>query len=180
MGSPTSPALSNFSCIEMDRELETMARSNKIIYSRYVDDLTFSSNEPIHAGIFNDIQQILTGHSYRINMKKVSWMGETDQKIVTGLILKDRPHVTAAFLNDLEKNLRRFKHVLEFSAVSVSGVSGEWIDNFKQHLQGKLRFLQMVYGCNSPVYNKMSHLFADAFNTKPFAESFNWNNFPYF
>ncbi|MCZ2459985.1 MAG: hypothetical protein LC128_10215 [Chitinophagales bacterium] len=106
-------------------------------------------------------------------------MGESDEKMVTGLILKDRPVLPEAFLTDLESNLKRFKHVLEFSAVSKGHTPAEWIGQFEEHLQGKLRFLQMVYGHQHPVVKRLSSMYDDAYNTKPFAESFSWNDFPY-
>jgi hypothetical protein len=69
---------------------------------------------------------------------------------------------------------------MEFSAINDHGAPVDWVRKFKEHLDGKLRFLQMIYGCRSEVYKKMSGLYTDAFNTKPFVESFNWNSFPYF
>ena len=106
-------------------------------------------------------------------------MGENDEKTVTGLILKDKPQVPDLFLSDLESNLKKYKHVLEFSSVSNKGTPTEWIAQFKEHLLGKLRFLQMVYGYQHPVTNKMYQMYNDAYNTRAFVESFNWNDFPY-
>lgn len=180
MGSPTSPVLSNFCTRETDKELELLAREHRITYTRYVDDLTFSSNQPINADIFYGIQQILATHSYRINAKKICWMGADDEKIVTGLILKNKPEVSSVFLDELENNINRLKHVIEFSAISHVGASLESVKAFKMHLLGKLRFLQMVYGSKHEVYVKMTKLYYEAFNAQPFAESFNWNSFPYY
>lgn len=180
MGSPTSPVLSNFATIGLDTELEVLCKEQKITYTRYVDDLCFSSFKPIEADFFNGVQQILSTQSYRMNVNKVKWMGEADCKIVTGLILAERPEIPDSFFDDLEKGIARFKNVLEFSAVSRQWASGDWIQKYKLQLLGKLRFLQMVYGMGSEKYKKMSRLYNEAFNTQPFVESFNWNNFPYF
>lgn len=179
MGSPTSPVLTNFATIELDNELQQFARENKITYSRYVDDLSFSSNQSITGSHFHHIQHIITHKGFTINTQKIQWMGENDEKTVTGLILKDKPQVPDLFLSDLESNLKKYKHVLEFSSVSNKGTPAEWIAQFKEHLLGKLRFLQMVYGYQHPVTNKMYQMYNDAYNTRAFVESFNWNDFPY-
>jgi hypothetical protein len=180
MGSPASPALTNFCTREMDIALEQLAKENHLVYTRYVDDLSFSSQQPITSGIFYEIQQVLENNSFRMNMKKMNWMGENDVKMVTGLELKERPHVTALFLEDLEINIKKFKHVIEFSTLTNGGASLDSVNRFKQHLLGKLRFLIMIYGSENPIYKKMHALYLDAFNARPFVESFNWKSFPYF
>ena len=43
-GAPTSPVLSNFICIELDHALQAWSGNHHVNYSRYADDLTFSSN----------------------------------------------------------------------------------------------------------------------------------------
>lgn len=41
IGAPTSPVLSNFACLEMDKELAAFCLLKDIDYTRYADDLTF-------------------------------------------------------------------------------------------------------------------------------------------
>lgn len=43
-GAPTSPVISNYICRRLDNELIAFARKHKINYSRYADDITFSTN----------------------------------------------------------------------------------------------------------------------------------------
>ena len=42
-GAPTSPIITNLICSKMDYQLEKLARNSYMKYSRYADDLTFSS-----------------------------------------------------------------------------------------------------------------------------------------
>jgi RNA-directed DNA polymerase len=44
-GAPTSPVLSNFIAASLDRRLTRLARANKCKYSRYADDITFSTTQ---------------------------------------------------------------------------------------------------------------------------------------
>ena len=49
-GFPTSPVLSNMVCAQMDSQLAELAEQNGVTYSRYADDMTFSSdNDVLHA-----------------------------------------------------------------------------------------------------------------------------------
>src|SRR6266568_2538034 len=43
-GAPTSPVISNMICWKLDRELEKLAHYNKCTYTRYADDITFSTS----------------------------------------------------------------------------------------------------------------------------------------
>jgi RNA-directed DNA polymerase len=179
MGSPTSPVLSNFAARELDNSLLLFAKENNITFTRYVDDLSFSCKTKITAAHFYEIQAILSQKGFIMNTEKVNWMGEKDEKIVTGLVLKERPEVQQGFISELEANLKRYKHVLEFTSVTNARYPKDWIDQYKDLLEGKLHFLQMVYGHQHPLVKRIDSMYKDAYNTKPFMESFSWNNFPY-
>jgi len=43
-GAPTSPVLSNLAARELDRRLDRLAKKFKLAYTRYADDITFSTN----------------------------------------------------------------------------------------------------------------------------------------
>ena len=48
-GSPCSPILSNMVCINLDRRLSGLARRFRVDYTRYADDMTFSSDHSVYA-----------------------------------------------------------------------------------------------------------------------------------
>jgi RNA-directed DNA polymerase len=43
-GAPTSPIISNMICAKMDRQLSKLARDHNCTYTRYADDITFSTS----------------------------------------------------------------------------------------------------------------------------------------
>ncbi len=45
IGAPTSPLISNFVAYDFDRNLSEWCLSQGVVYSRYADDLTFSTNK---------------------------------------------------------------------------------------------------------------------------------------
>lgn len=93
VGAPSSPILSNSIMFEFDCVMVDWCESNKIIYTRYADDLVFSTNvkdgfksiEPI-------ILQALSMLRYpalRLNAKKTIHVSKRNQRRVTGLILNN-------------------------------------------------------------------------------------------
>jgi RNA-directed DNA polymerase len=46
-GAPSSPVLSNMICFRLDRGLLSIAKEARCIYTRYADDVTFSSYQPL-------------------------------------------------------------------------------------------------------------------------------------
>ena len=48
-GAPTSPVLSNMICFRLDKKLLAFAKGARCIYTRYADDITFSSRQPMTA-----------------------------------------------------------------------------------------------------------------------------------
>jgi RNA-directed DNA polymerase len=45
-GAPTSPVISNMICSKMDGELQQLAKTHRCYFTRYVDDMTFSTSLP--------------------------------------------------------------------------------------------------------------------------------------
>jgi RNA-directed DNA polymerase len=85
-GAPTSPALSNLVFIKTGKNLQQFAMSNGLIFTAFIDDLTFSS-----AVDFKDISQkiieILQADGYRISHAKTNY--KTKNPKVTGVIVKN-------------------------------------------------------------------------------------------
>ena len=48
-GSPCSPILSNMVCVDLDRRLSGLAKQFRVDYTRYADDITFSSNRHVYS-----------------------------------------------------------------------------------------------------------------------------------
>jgi RNA-directed DNA polymerase len=46
-GAPTSPIISNYICRAMDRDLARLAMTHRCYYSRYADDLVFSTDRSV-------------------------------------------------------------------------------------------------------------------------------------
>lgn len=91
IGAPTSPSISNTILYDFDTAIETLCLNKNISYSRYADDLAFSTN---HKGILfdslNDVQKTLDNCQYptiSINPSKTVFLSRKDNMHITGLVL---------------------------------------------------------------------------------------------
>jgi RNA-directed DNA polymerase len=66
-GAPTSPALSNLVFAEVDREISALSLDRRLTYSRYADDLTFSSLRPIPRLFVAEIDRLLVARGFALN-----------------------------------------------------------------------------------------------------------------
>jgi RNA-directed DNA polymerase len=155
MGSPTSPPLSNFATISLDQELLKWAGQNEITYTRYVDDLSFSSKKPITDQNFEQILQITGSFQFKIDPEKTKWFGKEDPKEITGLIVGKSVTIPDRFLKDFEKSLLKMKEVCNFTDQLPDAHVFEWIEKMKKMMHGRLAFISSVYGKNHPVFLRL-------------------------
>jgi Reverse transcriptase (RNA-dependent DNA polymerase) len=92
IGAPTSPKISNAICFEMDEQLLAMAKQFDVIYTRYADDLFFSSTEPnllrkVQRATTRIIKNLKTPSGLKLNKSKTRHSSMRGRRVVTGLIL---------------------------------------------------------------------------------------------
>ena len=85
-GASTSPIVSNLVCAGLDTDLTRYASVQKMRYSRYADDLTFSGEAPPDLAA---IRRIVEQHKFKLREDKVrtQWRGKS--QYVTGLSVGD-------------------------------------------------------------------------------------------
>lgn len=107
-GAPTSPFLSNILCRRMDHHLYKWAVNNGFRYSRYADDLAFSTNKSqLAEDDWRQIEEIVCSEGFQINEKKRRLVPNRNRQVVTGLVVNgSRPNVRREFV----KNLRALLH----------------------------------------------------------------------
>ncbi|MUJ21357.1 reverse transcriptase family protein [Aliivibrio fischeri] len=88
-GAPTSPSLSNIIFFDIDCKLQKLASKNNLIYSRYADDITFSSFYKMDRSTFLEIKlsvvKILNYYRFSLNKKKVRFIHSGMPKFVLGI-----------------------------------------------------------------------------------------------
>jgi RNA-directed DNA polymerase len=91
IGAPSSPAISNCVMYGFDDAMSQLARQYSCIYSRYADDIVFSTNVPYVLGeVLREVRQYLAVHTVpalRINEGKVVFNSKKRRVRITGLVI---------------------------------------------------------------------------------------------
>tara|TARA_R110002012_G_scaffold279451_10_gene467713 strand:+ start:3902 stop:4831 length:930 start_codon:yes stop_codon:yes gene_type:complete len=93
IGSPASPIISNIVMYELDGLINSMAKKidSSSVYTRYADDIIFSSNRKNACEDFykqlDDLLKSVSSPSLIINPKKTIYMSKANRRMVTGLII---------------------------------------------------------------------------------------------
>jgi len=80
-GTPTSTHIANLVFLETDLKLIDICNKNSITYTRYVDDLTFSSQQDFRQ-LLNDILEIIVSGDFKLSYRKTKYSGN---QTVTGI-----------------------------------------------------------------------------------------------
>lgn len=91
-GAPTSGAIANFVCTELDARLERFAELNGFVYTRYSDDILISSRNPEFSReaaveLLREISSILKHFGLSLNTSKTRIYGPSAAKHYLGLII---------------------------------------------------------------------------------------------
>lgn len=89
-GSPCSPKLANLSAWNLDVRIQGYVGKRGINYTRYADDLSFSSLVPKKVvQIIPMINSIIENEKFRVNPSKTRIAGLSRAKVVTGLVISN-------------------------------------------------------------------------------------------
>ena len=93
IGAPSSPLLSNSIMFDFDERMNAWCNARNVEYTRYADDITFSSME---SGIYSEIEYALRNviretayPNLRLNNKKTTHVSKKSQRRVTGVIINN-------------------------------------------------------------------------------------------
>lgn len=136
-GAPTSPALANLVLRRLDQELVEKASLLKIKYSRYADDLTFSSSGPISVDFLGSIREIVEREGFQLKDKKTRFAGQGARLEVTGVVINEKIQPnrvwrkrTRATLHKLSKAPRLTRRNLSF-LLGIKGMANQFPDSLQ-------------------------------------------------
>jgi hypothetical protein len=107
-GSPASPAISNLIAYRLDRKVQGLARKMNFTYTRYADDLSFStSKEHVKTGhkLLYFLKQIIESEGFIMHPEKTQIMRKGGLQKVTGIVVNEKPNVERT-------QLRKFRSLL--------------------------------------------------------------------
>ncbi|MEA3408593.1 MAG: reverse transcriptase domain-containing protein [Chloroflexota bacterium] len=171
-GAPTSPVVSNMICAKMDSQLLRLAQRNRCVYTRYVDDMTFSTSLPSfpkklarlgssgQVEIGSELEGIIAENGFEINDRKVRLQTKYGRQEVTGLTVNEFPNVDRKFIRQIRAMLHAWK---EFGLAAAEDEFFRRYDkkhrnpdkerpSFAHIVKGKIEFLGMVRGKDDSYY----------------------------
>lgn len=113
-GAPTSPAITNLLCRRLDARMAGIARKHGFAYTRYADDLTFSTKSGDRdAGrkLLWQVRRVIEEEGFHLHPDKLRTLGKGRRHDVTGLVVNERLSVP----RDDVRNFRALLHRMEKS-----------------------------------------------------------------
>ena len=142
-GAPTSPVISNICAMTLDNRLSGLARRFHLTYTRYADDITFSSNHNVYqkdGEFMAELNRIIAECRFTINPKKTRLQKRGSRQEVTGLTVVQKTNVSRKYMKNLRVLIHRIKYQESPTMHDINVV------------RGKLNFLRMVKGADNPTY----------------------------
>jgi len=169
-GAPTSPIITNMICDNLDRRLAGLAKRFGLRYSRYADDITFSSMHNVYQsnGAFGaELKRIINGQGFTINESKTRLQKRGSRQEVTGIIISEKLNVTQKYVRDIRNLLyiwERYGYLTAFSRFFPKyslekGHVKKGMPDMINVLDGKLMYLKMVKGEEDSVFLRLYNRF---------------------
>ena len=154
MGAPSSPIVSNIVCRTLDFRLTQLLRqsfADAIVYTRYADDLSFSSIDAFPLFFDQLVIDALWKEGFEVNPKKYRMAGPKQAKYVTGIKVNKKLNVDRRYY----RLLRAILHDAETNGLSKA------LQNYARHHQsnkaitekqflrillGKIKYMERVKG----------------------------------
>ena len=165
-GAPTSPLLTNAICDKLDRRLAGVAKRFKVRYSRYADDITFSSMHNVYqenSDFRIEVKRVIADQGFIINDKKTRLQKRGVRQEVTGLTVNEKVNVCRQYISDLRWILNLWekkgyaiaysKFYPKYKIEKGHVKKGEPV--MENVIGGKLDYLRMVKGANNITYKKL-------------------------
>lgn len=180
-GAATSPILTNAICEKLDIRLTGLSKRFGIEYSRYADDITFSSMHNVYVsengdkesiyekdGFFDrELRRIINSQNFHINEKKVRLQKRGYKQEVTGLLVNEKVNTPRFYI----KEIRQWLHVWETKGYDEAyafflnkylrnkGELKNGKPNMHLVIEGKLLYLKMIKGDANKSYQKLKTRF---------------------
>lgn len=184
MGAPTSPIISNMICFKMDGLLQKFAKENNCVYTRYCDDITFSTwtnnfrknviniSDPLTLG--TQLTEIIKSSGFEINTAKTSLRHFNYRQYATGLTINQFPNIRRSYIKNTKAMLHNFnkdefqalnnfkqKHFTKYNHISDHTILYQI---FRKCLLGRINYIGFVRGLNDPIFNKLMIKYYEKFD----------------
>lgn len=149
-GAPSSPMLSNIVCFKLDETLEKLAIESGLRYTRYSDDITFSTdsinfNRKNATFFLSKVFSVLKSYGFEPNKTKTEIIPPSSKKIVLGLNVDKR---SVSLDKNIKYKIKQHIHFCLHSGVGPinhakrKGFSS--VIGFRNHLKGLINYAKSI------------------------------------
>ena len=176
-GAPTSPILTNVICQKLDIRLTGVSKRFGLRYSRYADDITFSSMQNVYQNdgeFIKELNRIIVDQGFDIKESKTRLQKTGYRQEVTGLLVNIKANVQQRYIKQLRMWLYYWESYgyekayyyffQQYMTEKENIVKGK--PDMEEVIKGKLNFLKMVKGLDNEMYIKLKNRF-DILVNKP-------------
>ncbi|EAW26968.1 RNA-directed DNA polymerase (Reverse transcriptase) [Alteromonadales bacterium TW-7] len=150
-GSPCSPVITNLITHSLDIRLASLAKKHKCTYTRYADDITFSTrlsefpaqimwhdSTTYRAG--KALRKEISRSGFSINNSKTRIQYKDSRQNVTGLVVNKKPNIKQEYWRLVRAKCNKLFKTGKFTVVE----DGEKKDGNISELEGQLNFIDQV------------------------------------
>lgn len=175
-GSPCSPVISNLVAHIMDMHIVRLAAAVGCTYSRYADDLTFSTNKkdfPPEIAVRSEdqphvwqpgerLREIITHSNFQVNPRKTRMQYRDSRQDVTGLVVNDKINIRREYRHNVRAMVYSLFRTGSFQVYAPVTKDGATILEKREgkldELHGRLGFIDGIdlYNKNNQPQDKSS------------------------
>lgn len=177
-GAPSSPIITNLICQIFDFHVLHLAKKYKLDYTRYADDLTFSTNDKkfleIKDSFLKDLESEIKSNGFAINKRKTRLSYRSSKQVVTGLIVNKKLNVDRQYCR--ETNSMAFS-LYKNGTFQIDGQPGSIAQ-----LEGRFSFINQLDRYNNKIdkelyyFNQKINNQLDRFSSRINVEKHHFNN----
>lgn len=139
-GAPTSPIISNLIFNIVDLRILALAKKYKLSYTRYADDMSFSTNNRTfrteYINFINELRVLLENSGFKINENKTRLAYYSSRQEVTGLTVNKKINVSRKFIKQTRAMVDQLFKTNSFKIDNVFGT--------EEQLEGRLAFINQL------------------------------------
>lgn len=182
-GAPTSPVLSNMICFRLDTALLQVAKSARAIYTRYADDITFSTYQPPSAlfessvppsghfspdALATTLLNAFANNGFIVNPDKAHYADRHARRIVTGLKINEIINVDRRYVRNLRAALHSVRTLgVDQAQERFQTQYGGGSTSLAAYLAGKTSWLSFIKGPADPLARSVILQFNQCFPDVP-------------
>jgi len=147
-GAATSPLISNLVMKGCDIKLEAIAFKYSLIYTRYSDDISFSTRSKSFTreeanSVIYEVYKVLAEQGYKPQYRKTKIISPGSKKIILGLNVEgDFPSLQKEYKDAIRQHLYYLEKFGVSEHIINRGFDSIW--GFKSHLKGLIDYAKMI------------------------------------